>query len=346
MSSAVVERAAAAAEYWARPCRREDDAILGSVAGLSRREQWAVVDLLAAGAFRTMSDDDLLSRMTELAAKAREPERKIYRGGETKTAALAEPLTDLGTFDGYLAAFGKDHGGDTIAGPPALADTVAEFNAGRIVWLLTDAHSEYASDVVARVTAAVVDGKGLRIAGEWMPTGRAQQLRAMVKAGAKLGLSIDYFPTATRPDGMGGRLLEKVTVVGGAITPKPMHPLAMILDGKSGRRPARIVTVAQNTIENVADPDRDRRRRMAAVVAASWLSPALRAALSVEDAYSVVEGAAAAKAAREAAPDEAARRQRTRRDRDNAYSNAMAAWRGQVVDCGHHSCMVGRCVYR
>jgi hypothetical protein len=176
--------------------------------------------------------------MTELATKAREPERKISRG-QTTTAALAEapPGTDLGTFTGYLAAFDRDHSGDTISGPAALADTLAEFNAGRIVWLLTDAHSDNASDVVARVFAAVIDGKGLRISGEWMPTGQAQELRAMVRAGAKLGLSIDYFPTVTRPDGMGGRILEKVTVIGGGGHPEADEP-ARGDPGREVRNPA------------------------------------------------------------------------------------------------------------
>jgi hypothetical protein len=103
-----------------------------------------------------MSDDELVATMTELATKSRRPEQKIWRG-ESKTATLAEPLTDTGTFTGYLAVVNnRDHQGDTIL-PGALDETLAEFRAGRIAWLLTDSHSEFATDVIARVTEASMD---------------------------------------------------------------------------------------------------------------------------------------------------------------------------------------------
>jgi hypothetical protein len=44
--------------------------------------------------------------------------------------------------------------------------------------------------------------------------------------------------------------------------------------------------------------------------------------------------------------DEPQAREQARKARDNAYSNAMAAWRGQVVACEHRSCLVGACKYR
>jgi hypothetical protein len=36
-------------------------------------------------------------------------------------------------------------------------------------------------------------------------------------------LSIDYFADVARTDGAGGRFLDRITVVGGAVTPKPMN---------------------------------------------------------------------------------------------------------------------------
>jgi HK97 family phage prohead protease len=267
---------------------------------------------------------------------------------------LAEPLTDTGTFTGYLAVVNnRDHQGDTILAN-ALDASVAEFRAGRISWLLTDSHSEFATDVVARVTEASVDGHGLLVKGSWMPTERGQQLRGMVRAGAGLGLSIDYFPVESRPDGKGGRLLTRVTVVGGAVTPKPANPEAVIVEGKAGRgmHPAPIVDVYADVQATVTrnDPDRAQRERMARIVAASWLSPDLKARLSLETAFSLVEEVAARKAAREAVPDEAARLRQARRDRDNAYDNQMRRWKSRPAPagaCGRcHRCQIGAdCLY-
>jgi hypothetical protein len=41
------------------------------------------------------------------------------------------------------------------------------------------------------------------------------------------------------------------------------------------------------------------------------------------------------------APDPVAERRR----RDNEYSHALSGWKSRVTDCGHRSCMPGRCVY-
>ena len=50
-----------------------------------------------------------------------------------------------------MAGFARDHGGDTIMGPPAVADSVKAVNDGRIVWHLTDGHSPEASAIVAEL---------------------------------------------------------------------------------------------------------------------------------------------------------------------------------------------------
>jgi hypothetical protein len=215
-ASALAERAACAALYWAR--RKDGEAIRGTVAGLSETDLAEVRRLLETRALGEPSDDELVARMLDLGAKARGPEHMILDPERKTVATIAAPpagLTDNGSFTGYLAAYDRDHGGDTIL-PGAMDETAAALNSGRIAWHLTDAHSEKASDVVATVTAAAIDHHGLRIAGTWMPTERAQALRQMVKSGAKLGLSIDYLTDASRPDGRGGRYLEKITVVGDA----------------------------------------------------------------------------------------------------------------------------------
>ena len=324
-ASALAERAACAAMYWAKPERRDADAIRGAVAGLSEADHTAVVALLQGKEIPALSDDELLARMLELGSKARQTERKIVRGGEVKTVAMADagPVTGAGSFTGYLAGIGnRDHGGDTIQ-PGAMDASAAALNSGAIAWCLTDAHSDLASDVVATVTAAAVDSRGLRIQGQWMPTERAQALRRMVRNGARLGLSIDYLTDASRPDGKGGRLLDLITVVGGAITPKPLNPMAVITEGKGGGSWAPVVGLYDSIQAERRDPDRDRIRREDAMLAGLDWPPR---GLSRDIRLQLLNGAAAAKAARAAGENDGDRRERERWEAANTYSSNLAGW--------------------
>jgi hypothetical protein len=196
-------------------------------------------------------------------------------------------------------------------------------NNGRIQWHLTDSHSDRPSDVVASVTAAAVDHRGLRIEGQWAPTQAAQALRQMVRNGHKLGLSIDYLTDASRPDGKGGRLLDLITVVGGAVTPKPMNPMAYITEGKSGAW-APVVSVYDDAQARHTDPDRDRRRREDELLAAATWPP--RGLFDRKTALSLLAGAAMAKSRRELAGDPERDREQARRDQDNRYSSDLAEW--------------------
>lgn len=270
-------------------------------------------------------------------------------------SVMVQAPVDTGWFTGYLAAIGnRDDQGDTIE-PGGLDATLAAFKAGNRQWLLTDAHSEKASDVVAEVVDATVDGTGLWVQARWMPTERAQQLRAMVKAGARLGLSIDYLPERARPDGMGGRRLQQVAVLGGAVVTHPANGLATIREGKATAGVAQVVSVGQEIAIGAArrDPDRGRLERMAEVVAASWPSPGLVERIGVEAAYSMVERSAAAKAAREVAGDPERAAARARWERLNAYSNGLRSWmdrQATMTGCGRCQwCVRGvpdQCVYR
>jgi len=253
-------------------------------------------------------------------------EHKIMPGTEVKSVATiaAGPAisSGSGTFSGYLAGFGRDHGGDTIMGPAAVADSVKAVNDGRIVWHLTDGHSQEASAIVATVTSAVIDSRGVRIQGQWAPTQAGQALREMVKAGHQLGLSIDYYPTAERPDGQGGRYLDQITIVGGAVTPKPMNSSAVITEGKYAAS-VPVVDVYADAQARHADPDRDRRRREDELLAGlDWPPPSI----DRESRLALIRSAAAAKAARAAGEDDAGRRERERWERDNRYSSDLAAW--------------------
>jgi hypothetical protein len=320
--SALGERAAYAALYWAR--RRDAAAIRTVVAGLDDAAKATAAALLRSEELEDLTDGELLERMLGLAAKSRGTEHKILDGAERKsmTTIAAAPVTDTGDFTGYIAAFAKDLQGDTIMGPAAVADTVAALNSGAIQWHLTDAHSDLASDVVATVTSAAVDPRGVRIQANWMPTETAQRLRKMVTAAAKLGLSIDYLVGASRPDPSGGRYLDKISICGGACTPKPMNSLATIIEGKSGAW-APVTDIYTDAQARHADPDRDRRQREDELLrSVSWPPPGM---FDRDTSLSLIRRSSEMKARRELAGDPERAREQAIRDQDNAYSNGLAA---------------------
>jgi hypothetical protein len=320
------ERAAAAALYWSKPARRDPDAVRGAVAGMGDAELAEVRAILAGGTLNALSDEALIERMVGLAVKVVDG---LEHKSLTATDVTVETDASLGVFSGYLAAFARDAVGDTIT-PDGLDGTVRDFQAGLRRWLLTDGHSDQAGDVVAEVDTAQLDEVGLFITAKWMGSDRAQQLRQLVLDGAKLGLSIDW-DGAYRPDGQGGRLLTRVDVYGGAITPKPMNGRAIITEGKTARGgtvalAVPIVDVYAQAQAQHRDPDRARLRLMAEVVAASWVSPGLAKSIGTEMAYRMVMGAAEAKAHRELEGDPERTRARQRWERANEYSSNLAAW--------------------
>jgi HK97 family phage prohead protease len=372
-STATTERTLLALAFW---LKRQDTAaaaaLVGGLTDAERREAGEVVRLPGMlERLWEMPDTELAERMLSLGGKSAlpvppAPERKVLAGAAKSAMAPAQPDTDLGTFTGYLAVLGnRDGQGDTLL-LGSLDDTLAEFKAGARRWLLTDSHSDRASDVVAEVVDAAVDSHGLKVWGRWMPTSRAQELRQMVREGGRLGLSIDYHAERARPDGAGGRALARVSVYGGAITPRPANGLATIVEGKQATvvapagRPvvhqwAPVVTVEEAISQGAArrDPDRDRLRRMAkALEAASWPPRELVAQIGLEAAYGLLESAASAKAMRQVQGDPERALARQRRDAANDYSNGLAAAMTRGRDpggCG--SCYYCRanspgCIYR
>ncbi len=155
---------------------------------------------------------------------------------------------------------------------------------------------------------------------------------------------MDYLPLASRPDGDGGRLLDRVGIYGGAITPIPANERAVILSGKdAGALAAAVLTVEQEIEAGRArrDPDRDRRRREDELLAASdWPPRSLPRGIRLE----LLSGAAQAKAARDLSGDSERERVAERRRKANDYSNGLREVMARP-HCGHRSCMPGRCVY-
>jgi HK97 family phage prohead protease len=327
VTTALVTRSAAAALYWAR--RRDDDAIVGSLHGLSEDERLAVRGVLQARTLSNLTDDELLKLMLELGSK----QAKVLQA-ERKSAVLVDAPSDLGSFSGYLAVIGnRDLQGDMLD-LGSMDATVADWTAGKYQWFITDSHSDRASDVVAEVVDAALDATGLRIKAVWLATERAQELRALVRVGVRLGLSIDYFPVAGEPDS-GGRRLSEVLIVGGALTPKPANPLAVVVEGKAttplaaalpASAPCGDLYRTMQAESERRDPARARLQQMAEVVAASWVSPALAKSIGVEAAYRLVEGAAELAAARQAEGDPVGQLERARWEQANRYSADLAAW--------------------
>jgi hypothetical protein len=326
VSSAAAERGLYAMTYWLKdgdPVRAAS-VVAGMTASVLAEARDVYQTPGVPETLYSLPESELQARMIGLAGKSRVPlclERKTL----TDTDVTVETGSDLGEFSGYLATFARDAGGDTIT-PQALQQTVADFQAGRRRWQITDTHSDSAIDAVAEVVDAQLDSIGLRITAKWLSNDRAQALRQMVLDGARLGLSIDYTAKA-QPDGAGGRLLTQVEVYGGAITNKPMNGQAVIVEGKDALRgtvalAAPIVELYQDLQNRRADPDADLRRRMAEVVNASWCSPELVNSIGIKAAYDLVMDAARSSAARQVPRDP----ERERWEAANRYSSDLAEW--------------------
>ena len=161
-----------------------------------------------------------------------------------------------------------------------------------------------------------------------MPGEKAQQLRAMVLSGAKLGLSIDFLAAMSHSGVDGTRYLDEVTVLGAAIVTHPANSLAMITSGKTSAL-VPMSTVEQEIERGAAlrNPAAAELRRKATILAASsWPGPELVASLGVEKAFALADSAAKAQAsrARDGDPERAAAQRR--RDQANSYSNALSRW--------------------
>ncbi|HEY3090742.1 MAG TPA: HK97 family phage prohead protease [Jatrophihabitantaceae bacterium] len=279
-------------------------------------------------------------------------ERKIVHAA-VKTAVLAESTTDFGTFEGIENATGlRDRQGDLTA-RGAFTRAVADLNSGRASWAITRQHSDDPADVVGFVTAAQETAEGLWVRASWTADPVAQQLRKAVSDGAKLGLSITYIPRGFTPDAA-GRVLHDIDVISVAVTNSPANAASYIRSGKgalasAGPSPssAPIVTVEQHIVQESARRDPDVARRVREDVMLAGLDWPPRD-WPRDMRLAVVNGAAEAKSRRDVQSDPVRAAALARRDRDNDYSNALAATmtRLAAAKCEHPNCLPGSCVYR
>jgi HK97 family phage prohead protease len=296
MTNSQAERAAAVAVYWAQESRRDDEMIRGSIKGMGAAEVAEVRAILATGALDGLSDQELLDRMMGLASKV------VAGEVEHKAMSMIEAPPEAGSFEGYASTWldrgGPDQGGDVIV-PGAFTVWVEEVNSGaRSVPIVAGeelgGHSNAPMAVVGRVVQARQDQTGLWIAASMSTDPTAQLLRQKITSGALTGLSISYTPGSVRmvtlPDGQEARELGGPIVVHHvALTPIPMNTSARIYGAKARGAlvpSAPIVDLYQDVQDRRRDPDRDRRRRMAEVMAQTgWPPPHLIATLGVEGAY-------------------------------------------------------------
>jgi hypothetical protein len=334
VSTAEAERALYALAYWLKDGDpvRVASVVVGMPASVVAEARDVYQTPGVPEALYELPQAELQRRMLGLAGKSCVP-LGLERKSITATDVTVETGSDLGSFSGYLAVYARDSGGDTIT-PQALQQTVADFQAGRRRWLLTDGHSDQAGDVVAEVDTAELDSIGLRVTAQWLSSDRAQMLRQMVLDGARLGLSIDYTAEA-RPDGLGGRLLEQVQVYGGAVTPRPMNGLAVILEGKDARGAPGVVAGGVGALADLAQLEQWARAEQAeaglyklATASVGQLEHlvAVKATSDAAELGRWADSPEVAAAVRRDPAAEAAERDRAQWQRENAYSADLAGW--------------------
>jgi HK97 family phage prohead protease len=247
------------------------------------------------------------------------------------TALAVEAPAGTGTFEGYANRTGVRDGQLDTTLPGSCVRTAADLNSGRVAWAVAREHTSDPAEVLGWITQAKETEQGLWVAGTWAPNPVAQQLRAAVAAGAPLSLSITYIPRGIQPDGAGGRLLSDIDVTSIAITNDPANSGSFILAGKGG---AVAVAVAASIADEFAsiqaesvrrDPDRDRIRREDELLrSVSWPPPGM---FDRKTALSLLEGAAVARARREAEGDpERAREQAGTNARTGTASTWPPGW--------------------
>lgn len=154
---------------------------------------------------------------------------------ETKFAA-----DDSGDIEGLAWPFGTpDRVGDIIE--------KGAFAAVSLPLPMLFGHDQ--NDPVGAWTEAVEAPDGLRLKGRLLvgEVKRADEVRALVKAGAVRGLSIGFLTRKALPRKGGGRTISKLELLEASLVAIPMHPGAKVTSAKSAVRALSIAAAITRT---------------------------------------------------------------------------------------------------
>lgn len=148
---------------------------------------------------------------------------------ERRDFKFAVKANDQGIFEGHLAAFVEDQGGDVIV-PGAFTRTLAAWKAkGKPVPLLWD-HNP--SEPIGWFSSLEEDSKGLAVTGQFaLGVNRAREVYELVKANVVNGLSIGY-STVVQEFTESVRLLKELKLWEGSLCLWPMNEAATVTSVK------------------------------------------------------------------------------------------------------------------
>jgi HK97 family phage prohead protease len=271
--------------------------------------------------------------------------RRLSAGCEWKSTG------DSGELEGYVSVFGNvDQGGDVVL-PGAFKKTLDGWSRARQPMPLLADHQLDTDGVIGSVIHAAEDHFGLKVRARFSSIPKAQDIRTKMIEGHLRGMSFTYEPKRSyrgEKDGRQVRYLQEVRIFEATVTPFPMNELALA-SAKAGGDDLADDEARLRQLEQWAAGVEAQQRRVfevehpeAALYAAQVLVEAkTRHRLAELERWAVTQPYQ-----RLDPQAEAAELHRTRREKDNAYSNAMNAWKAQMTDCEHGSCMPGRCAYR
>jgi HK97 family phage prohead protease len=161
---------------------------------------------------------------------------------ETKFAA-----DDTGEIEGLAWPFGSpDRVGDVIE--------KGAFAGAALPLPMLFGHDP--DDPVGAWTEATEATDGLRLKGRLLvgEVRRADEVRALVKAGAVRGLSIGFLTQKAMPRKGGGRTISKLELLEASLVAIPMHPGAKVTSAKTAVRALEIAAAITRTASALRNP--------------------------------------------------------------------------------------------
>jgi Caudovirus prohead serine protease len=190
----------------------------------------------------------------------------------------------------------------------------------------------------------------LKVRARFSAISKAQDIRTRMVEGHIRGMSFTY--DAIRhylgeKDGRKVRFLQEIRLYEATVTPFPMNELALASAKGSSADAAEDLARLERVEAWAAGANA--RGVLADMLANPYAMQAAAGVLveaKTQHRLAELEQWAASTPYHRLDPQEqAAQLHRARRDRDNAYGAAMAAWKATVRDCGHRSCLPGACKY-